>query len=123
MFCCFLFLLILLPPSSTRTATLFPYTTLFRSPIPLEEFQPENIQKKIEANPFARGVKAKPRVLTMTQSTYDGIIYNVETIKEMLDGHIDRSEEHTSELQSLMRNSYDVFGLKKKTHSKKGIGT
>ena len=58
-------------------------------PIPLEEFQPENIQKKIEANPFARGVKAKPRVLTMTQSTYDGIIYNVETIKSLLDGHID----------------------------------
>ncbi|HZV62675.1 MAG TPA: arginine/lysine/ornithine decarboxylase [Methylophilaceae bacterium] len=58
-------------------------------PIPLEEFQPETIQKKIEANPFARGVKAKPRVLTMTQSTYDGIIYNVETIKSMLDGHID----------------------------------
>jgi arginine decarboxylase len=58
-------------------------------PIPLEEFQPENIQKKIEANPFARDAKAKPRVLTMTQSTYDGILYNVETIKEMLDGHID----------------------------------
>jgi len=58
-------------------------------PIPLEEFQPETIQKKIEANPFARGVKAKPRVLTMTQSTYDGIIYNVETIKSLLDGHID----------------------------------
>ena len=58
-------------------------------PIPLEEFKPENIQKKIDANPFARGVKSKPRVLTMTQSTYDGIIYNVETIKSMLDGHID----------------------------------
>ncbi|HYG31442.1 MAG TPA: Orn/Lys/Arg decarboxylase N-terminal domain-containing protein, partial [Methylophilaceae bacterium] len=52
-------------------------------PIPLEEFQPETIQKKIEANPFARDSKAKPRVLTMTQSTYDGIIYNVETIKEL----------------------------------------
>jgi arginine decarboxylase len=58
-------------------------------PIPLEEFQPENIQKKIEANPFARDANPKPRVLTMTQSTYDGILYNVETIKEMLDGHID----------------------------------
>jgi len=58
-------------------------------PIPLEEFLPETIQKKIEANPFARDSKAKPRVLTMTQSTYDGIIYNVETIKELLDGHID----------------------------------
>jgi arginine decarboxylase len=58
-------------------------------PIPLSEFKPGNIQKKIKANPFARGVKSKPRVLTITQSTYDGIIYNVETIKTMLDGHID----------------------------------
>ncbi len=58
-------------------------------PIPLEEFRPENIRKKIEANPFARGVTTKPRVLTLTQSTYDGIIYNVETLKEMLDGEID----------------------------------
>lgn len=58
-------------------------------PIPLEEFKPENIRKKIEANPFAKNVNAKPRVLTMTQSTYDGVLYNVETIKEMLDGHID----------------------------------
>ncbi|GAO35651.1 lysine decarboxylase [Sulfuricella sp. T08] len=58
-------------------------------PIPLEEFKPENIRKKIEANPFARGVKTKPRVLTLTQSTYDGILYNVETLKEMLDGEID----------------------------------
>ncbi len=58
-------------------------------PIPLEEFRPENIRKKIMANPFARNKKAKPRVLTITQSTYDGILYNVETIKEMLDGEID----------------------------------
>ncbi len=58
-------------------------------PIPLEEFKPENIRKKIEANPFARGVKTKPRVLTLTQSTYDGILYNVETLKQMLDGEID----------------------------------
>jgi len=63
-------------------------------PISLEEFRPENIRKKIEANPYAReslanNPKAKPRVLTITQSTYDGISYNVETIKKMLDGHID----------------------------------
>ncbi|BCB26379.1 lysine decarboxylase [Sulfurimicrobium lacus] len=58
-------------------------------PIPLEEFAPENIRKKIEANPFARGVKTKPRVLTLTQSTYDGILYNVETLKTLLDGEID----------------------------------
>ena len=58
-------------------------------PIPLEEFRWENIQKKIDANPFAREVKAKPRLLTLTQSTYDGILYNVDTIKEMLDGKVD----------------------------------
>jgi arginine decarboxylase len=58
-------------------------------PIPLEEFRWENIEKKIKANPFAREVSAKPRVLTLTQSTYDGIVYNVDTIKEMLDGKVD----------------------------------
>ncbi len=58
-------------------------------PIPLEEFRIENIRKKIEANPFARGQNKQPRILAITQSTYDGIIYNVETIKQMLDGHLD----------------------------------
>ncbi|MDE2131462.1 MAG: arginine/lysine/ornithine decarboxylase [Betaproteobacteria bacterium] len=58
-------------------------------PIPLEEFRPENIRRKIAANPFAQGSTSQPRVLTITQSTYDGIIYNVETIKGMLDGEID----------------------------------
>jgi len=58
-------------------------------PIPLEEFKWENIEKKIAANPFARESKSKPRVLTVTQSTYDGVVYNVDTIKEMLDGKVD----------------------------------
>src|SRR3990167_8021698 len=58
-------------------------------PIPLEEFRWENVEQKIKANPFAREVSSKPRVLTLTQSTYDGILYNVDTIKEMLDGRID----------------------------------
>jgi arginine decarboxylase len=59
-------------------------------PIPLAEFSMETIQKKIEANPFAREAKnKKPRILTITQSTYDGVVYNVETIKDMLDGQID----------------------------------
>ncbi|MBK1781644.1 arginine/lysine/ornithine decarboxylase [Advenella sp. WQ 585] len=54
-------------------------------PIPLEEFEPENILKKIEANPFARNaLNKKPQILTLTQSTYDGVIYNVEMIKEKL---------------------------------------
>ena len=58
-------------------------------PIPKSEFSWENIQKKIERNPFATDKNAKPRVLTITQSTYDGVLYNVEEIKEMLDGKID----------------------------------
>ena len=58
-------------------------------PIPMEEFRPENIQKKIDAHPFASQVKTKPRVLTITQSTYDGIVYNVDTIKELLGSSID----------------------------------
>lgn len=58
-------------------------------PIPQEEFSPESIQKKIEAHPFIKNKKQKPRILTLTQSTYDGVIYNVETIKQMLDGKID----------------------------------
>ncbi len=59
-------------------------------PIPLEEFTPESIERKIQANPFAReAANKKPRILTITQSTYDGVLYNVETLKNMLDGKID----------------------------------
>jgi len=59
-------------------------------PIPLSEFSPDNIRAKIAANPFAReAVHKKPRILTITQSTYDGVLYNVETLKELLDGEID----------------------------------
>ncbi len=57
-------------------------------PIPKSEFEWKNIKKKIANHPFA-DKNAKPRVLTITQSTYDGILYNVEEIKEMLDGKID----------------------------------
>ena len=58
-------------------------------PIPLEEFSPESIRAKIEANPLVKDKNAKPRVLTITQSTYDGIVYNVETIKETLGDHVE----------------------------------
>lgn len=59
-------------------------------PIPKSEFSPEAIAKKIEANPFARNAKnKKPRILTITQSTYDGILYNVEEIKQQLGSTID----------------------------------
>ena len=58
-------------------------------PIPKSEFEWANIQKKIDRNPFITDKTAKPRVLTITQSTYDGVLYNVEEIKDMLDGKID----------------------------------
>ena len=58
-------------------------------PIPKSEFDPESIQRKIDANPFIVDKTKKPRILTITQSTYDGIVYNVEMLKAMLDGRID----------------------------------
>jgi len=58
-------------------------------PIPKSEFEIESIQKKIDANPFIKDKTKKPRILTITQSTYDGVLYNVETLKQMLDGRID----------------------------------
>ncbi|MGZ8256235.1 MAG: Orn/Lys/Arg family decarboxylase [Gallionella sp.] len=58
-------------------------------PIPKSEFAMESIQRKIDANPFIKDKTKKPRILTITQSTYDGVVYNVEMLKEMLDGKID----------------------------------
>ena len=61
-------------------------------PIPKEEFARASIQQKIAANPLLKGVNAaevKPRVLTITQSTYDGVLYNTETVKKLLDGYVD----------------------------------
>ncbi len=61
-------------------------------PIPKSEFEPAAIQAKIRANPLLAHVdaaKVKPRVLTLTQSTYDGVLYNTETIKNMVDGYVD----------------------------------
>ncbi|MDD4977257.1 MAG: arginine/lysine/ornithine decarboxylase [Gallionella sp.] len=58
-------------------------------PIPKSEFDMKSIQRKIDANPFIKDKTKKPRILTITQSTYDGIVYNVEMLKEMLDGQID----------------------------------
>ena len=65
-------------------------------PIPASEFQPTAIKAKIKANPLIRnnlpGIdvdKIKPRVLTLTQSTYDGVLYNTETVKGLLDGYVE----------------------------------
>src|SRR3546814_6251571 len=82
--CCF-FLMIRRPPRSTRTDTLFPYTTLFRSDF-------------IEALDFLA-----PGIALMELHLADMAGAALQQ----------RSEEHTSELQSLMRTSYAVFCLKK----------
>ena len=58
-------------------------------PIPQAEFAWDSIRRKIEANPFIADKSVRPRLLTVTQSTYDGIVYNVDRIKAELDGHID----------------------------------
>ena len=61
-------------------------------PIPETEFSPATIRKKIAKNPLLAGVDpktVKPRIMTLTQSTYDGVLYNTETIKKKLDGWID----------------------------------
>ena len=61
-------------------------------PIHQSEFTVDAIKAKIRANPLLEGVDAetvKPRIMTLTQSTYDGVLYNTETIKSRLDGYVD----------------------------------
>src|SRR3546814_1059635 len=83
------------PPRSTRTDTLSPYTTLFRSiPEPL------------------RGDPNQP-----SHQAWGERVRSMEYVGRSGTESCSRSEEHTSELQSLMRISYAVFCLKKKTHT------
>jgi len=61
-------------------------------PIHKSEFEPAAIKAKIRANPLLGHVdadKIKPRILTLTQSTYDGVLYDTEAIKSMLDGYVE----------------------------------
>ncbi|MDO9526730.1 MAG: arginine/lysine/ornithine decarboxylase [Gemmobacter sp.] len=61
-------------------------------PIARSEFEPEAIRAKIRANPLLQGVDAdavKPRIMALTQSTYDGVLYNTEEIKRLLDGYVE----------------------------------
>src|SRR3546814_20214915 len=109
------FVIVRRPPSSTRTDTLFPYTTRFRSDITRtyssdagDEFQAlvdavDGAQQRLCAQVRA-GVDYK-------QLHLDAHLALAAILKDF--GVIKRSEEHTSELQSLMRNSYAVFCLKK----------
>src|SRR3546814_2079037 len=99
----FFFLMIRRPPRSTRTDTLFPYTTLFRSrDYPVRQTHP--------------GTRLQPRG---DQRTSPPLRWRTGRLRRSAETRPEedrraRSEEHTSELQSLMRISYAVFCLKKK---------
>src|SRR3546814_3240562 len=110
------------PPRSTRTDTLFPYTTLFRS-----HRQPDGEQ--VERGRRARQhpddeVEAQQQEADrqrQQEPRRKGIAAEKGDVAEPLGRHprgAGRSEEHTSELQSLMRISYAVFCLKKKKKQK-----
>src|SRR3546814_4223203 len=88
------------PPRSTRTDTLFPYTTLFRSYIFNSQTAPDQAVAKKSMWSGKAQLDYKPN--------QDILLY--ASVSR-------RSEEHTSELQSLMRISYAVFCLKKKIHT------
>src|SRR3546814_17957291 len=99
---CWCFLLMLRrPPRSTRTDTLFPYTTLFRSGPQLE------VRLVDDGLPVAAPLQAKVHA-----QGADGLV--LRRLRQIFASLEHRSEEHTSELQSLMRISYAVFCLKKK---------
>src|SRR3546814_7371864 len=108
------------PPSSTRTDTHFPYTTLFRS---LQQDRAVGAHRERGAQRFLRLGRAdrhrddlgRDALFLQANRFFDTDL--VERVHRHFDiGEIDagRSEEHTSELQSLMRISYAVFCLKKK---------
>src|SRR3546814_2669192 len=88
------------PPRSTRTDTLFPYTTLFRS---------RGVKGRLRPSGFGRGRRAPFRPLSIA-----GGVAKTGANPDFDPARAARSEEHTSELQSLMRISYAVFCLKKK---------
>src|SRR3546814_2333605 len=97
------------PPRSTRTDTLFPYTTLFRSVrLPLDEAVDD-------LHPGAFELVRPEQILLLVEARlqFDDGGHRYARLGR-LDQRADRSEEHTSELQSLMRISYAVFCLKKK---------
>src|SRR3546814_2415806 len=90
------------PPRSTRTDTLFPYTPLFRSP-----------QNFLDRLTYADG----PREIGPLKRVWIGCVEARDALNgcfKRIEASLLRSEEHTSELQSLMRISYAVFCLKKK---------
>src|SRR3546814_18108647 len=93
---CIFLLMIRRPPRSTRTDTLFPYTTLFRS------------------RGHHYGTRSSTGALPNGPRNFKSMAISCNDSSSRLEVEASRSEEHTSELQSLMRISYAVFCLKKK---------
>src|SRR3546814_5749652 len=98
------------PPRSTRTDTLFPYATLFRSTELYTQELSHFLRPKTRLDQGGPQYIHMPHLAPTTRLSF--------TIQMQLGAwhgqYASRSEEHTSELQSLMRNSYAVFCLKKK---------
>src|SRR3546814_9460630 len=100
------------PPRSTRTDTLFPYTTLFRSELDaLRQRQRFGVVDGVGLSAHVHLPRIRARLAAAT-----GFLFTTESATDLGAGGADidvgRSEEHTSELQSLMRISYAVFCLK-----------
>src|SRR3546814_19063488 len=113
MIMCYLFIFFLMnrrPPRSTRTDSLFPYTTLFRSVCRAGGV------RSAQRCPLALSASAAAREgIRRASSSFDGTVPMAGARCRSIALQADlRSEEHTSELQSLMRISYAVFCLKKK---------
>src|SRR3546814_5824102 len=110
----FFFLMIRPPPRSTRTDTLFPYTTLFRS----RGHRPgvlAGLRRSAADLAGGTGAGRQPRPAHRAGQLRPRQCAAARLEVRLLPDH--RSEEHTSELQSLMRISYAVFCLKKKKHT------
>src|SRR3546814_6239326 len=104
------------PPRSTRTDTLFPYTTLFRSHcLDSKVSQNMGVRERCQSNGW-RPRGSTDRVCSRVEDTRRfTALHPSECLRPRIGSAERRSEEHTSELQSLMRISYAVFCLKKKT--------
>src|SRR3546814_2790286 len=112
------------PPRPTRTDTLFPYTTLFRSPCTIVVYKScilrlggnmaTPVYSKIVRTPVMLPESANARTQAMADAGYVSAAWIIR--KAVVQFPDERSAEHTSELQSLMRISYAVFCLQKKHH-------
>src|SRR3546814_3259707 len=114
-FCFLFFLMTRRPPRSTRTDTPVPYTTLFRSSLTCSPFSFSVPSAVIAIGTSCRFCSRFDAVTTMSSSL---LLFACCANAAPVEQSIVRSEEHTSKLQSLMRNSYAVFCLKKQKSTK-----